>query len=157
MSKGSWKRENTIIKPLMLKGTVVKGFQRGSKELGIPTANLSLEELGDTFPDSETGIYAGWAQVDGKDVHKMVMSVGWNPFYKNTKKTCEPHIMHKFTSDFYGKELRLVVTCYIRPEANFDSLDALIKAIQDDIDFTDKVMDETPHKEHKASSFFKKD
>ena len=107
----------------------------------------------------------------------MVMSVGWyvhylflffrskiikkrerrNPFYKNTKKTCEPHIMHKFTSDFYGKELRLVVTCYIRPEANFDSLDALIKAIQDDIDFTDKVMDETPHKEHKASSFFKKD
>ena len=37
MSKGSWKRENTIIKPLMLKGTVVKGFQRGSKELGIPT------------------------------------------------------------------------------------------------------------------------
>ena len=40
-------------------------------------ANLSLEELGESFPDSETGIYAGWAQVDGKDIHKMVMSVGW--------------------------------------------------------------------------------
>ena len=77
-----------------------------------------------------------------------------NPFYKNTKKTCEPHIMHKFESDFYGKELRLVVTCYIRPEANFDSFDALIKAIQDDIDFTDRVMDATPHKEQKNSSFF---
>lgn len=46
------------------------------------------------------------------------------------------------------------MTCYIRPEANFDSLDALIEAIHDDIDFTDKVMDETPHKEQKSSSFF---
>jgi len=37
-SSKEWKRENTILKtPLQLKGTVVKGFQRGSKELGIPT------------------------------------------------------------------------------------------------------------------------
>ena len=35
--------------PWTLKGTVVKGFGRGSKELGIPTANLdsaSLQVLG---------------------------------------------------------------------------------------------------------------
>ena len=36
--KKEWSRENRILKkPLQLKGTVVKGFQRGSKELGIPT------------------------------------------------------------------------------------------------------------------------
>lgn len=31
--------------PWTLKGTVVKGFGRGSKELGIPTANLDSASL----------------------------------------------------------------------------------------------------------------
>ena len=39
--KKEWSRENRILKkPLQLKGTVVKGFQRGSKELGIPQEGL---------------------------------------------------------------------------------------------------------------------
>ena len=35
-----------------------------------------------------------------------VMSVGWNPFFKNESKTCEPWLLHKFDKDFYDKELR---------------------------------------------------
>ena len=35
----------------------------------------------------ETGIYYGFASVDGGPVYKMVMSIGWNPFYKNVKKS----------------------------------------------------------------------
>ena len=35
----------------------------------------------------ECGIYFGWASVDDGPVYKMVASVGWNPFYKNEKKT----------------------------------------------------------------------
>lgn len=34
-----------------------------------------------------TGIYYGWACVGNGDVYKMVMSIGWNPYYKNTKKS----------------------------------------------------------------------
>ena len=34
-----------------------------------------------------TGIYYGWAQVDDGHVHKMVMSIGWNPYYDNKKKS----------------------------------------------------------------------
>ncbi|KAF9176680.1 riboflavin kinase, partial [Haplosporangium sp. Z 27] len=41
-------------------------------------------------------------------VHPMVMSLGWNPFYKNEKKSAEVHIMHNFHRDFYGDELRVV-------------------------------------------------
>ena len=37
--------------------------------------------------DFALGVYYGWANVDGGDVHKMVMSVGWNPFYHNTKRS----------------------------------------------------------------------
>jgi riboflavin kinase len=32
--------------PMELTGKVVHGFQRGSKELGVPTANLSMDDLG---------------------------------------------------------------------------------------------------------------
>ena len=35
-----------------------------------------------------------------------VMSVGWNPFFKNESKTCEPWLLHDFDTDFYDKELR---------------------------------------------------
>ena len=42
----------------------------------------------DSLPkEFECGIYFGWASVEDGPLHKMVMSVGWNPFYNNTKKT----------------------------------------------------------------------
>lgn len=42
----------------------------------------------DNLPgDITTGIYYGWASVGYRDVHKMVMSIGWNPYYKNIKKS----------------------------------------------------------------------
>lgn len=93
-----------------------------------------------------TGIYYGWAQVVVKNkpqdstatsaasstsslatscpatVYPMVMSLGWNPFYKNEKKSAEVHIMHNFHRDFYGDELRVVVLGYIRPELDYTTL-----------------------------------
>lgn len=44
----------------------------------------------------------------------MVMSIGWNPFFKNKERTAEPWILHEFEEPFYGQELRLVVCGYIR-------------------------------------------
>ncbi|ENN72753.1 riboflavin kinase [Dendroctonus ponderosae] len=119
--------------PHFTKGEVVKGFGRGSKDLGIPTANFP-QDVVNNLPDGlDTGVYYGFGQVDGGQVHGMVMSIGWNPFYKNSKKSMETHLMHKFESDFYGKELRVVILGYLRPEQNFPGLDALIAAIDDDI------------------------
>lgn len=49
----------------------------GSKELGIPTANLDDGSLRDSMAEAVTGIYAGWASVgDSPIVYKMCMSVG---------------------------------------------------------------------------------
>ena len=55
----------------------------------------------------------------------MVLSMGWNPFYGNTKKSFETHIIHNFEKDFYGSELIVVMLGYLRPEKNYDSLEAL--------------------------------
>jgi len=94
---------------------------------------------------TQTGVYFGYAQVSrDKDqagsisdedtrVLPMVMSLGWNPFYKNEQLTAEIHIMHDFKSDFYGHHMKVIVLGYIRPELDYVSREALI----DDID-TDK-------------------
>ncbi len=106
--------------PLRLSGPIVKGFGRGSSELGIPTANIPIAGLSvGGNEDVESGVYYGWAGVDvdedgnrcgngdgeteGKregqgeakakgNVWPMVMSIGWNPYYKNTKRSvvCPP-------------------------------------------------------------------
>ncbi|ORY96524.1 hypothetical protein BCR43DRAFT_491846 [Syncephalastrum racemosum] len=122
--------------PLPVAGTVVKGFGRGSKELGIPTANLSDEGLEALCSEFETGVYYGWAQIgkENSTVYPMVMSLGWNPYYKNEKRSAEVHIIHDFAEDFYGIDIRVIVLGYIRPEQNYPSLDALITDIRTDVE-----------------------
>jgi len=99
--------------------------------LGCPTANIDEKDLGNALDSMETGVYLGWAKLQG-EVYKMVTSIGWNPYFKNDKKTVEPHILHKFKSDFYDQPISIVVSAYIRPELDFDSLEALVDAIEND-------------------------
>lgn len=84
--------------PIPLSGPIVRGFGRGSKELGIPTANIPLAGLSvGGHQDVESGVYYGWAGVDVDDsgqrtkgtggVWPMVMSIGFNPFYQNTVRS----------------------------------------------------------------------
>lgn len=116
---------------LLLQAPVVEGFQRGSKELGIPTANLDMNVLGDAGSYLETGIYFGWAKLKGKHF-ECVVSVGWNPFYKNEKKTIEAHLLEKM-DDFYGEQLDVLLCGYLRQECNFNGLEELISCINNDI------------------------
>ncbi|XP_014396715.1 PREDICTED: riboflavin kinase [Myotis brandtii] len=123
-------------------------------QLGIPTANFP-EQVVDNLPaDVSTGIYYGWASVGTGEVHKMVVSIGWNPYYKNTKKSMETHIMHTFKEDFYGEILNVAIAGYLRPEKNFDSLESLISAIQGDIEEAKKRLDLPEHLKLKEDNFF---
>jgi riboflavin kinase len=107
--------------PYYASGEVVEGFGRGSKRLGIPTANFS-DEVVDKLPENaQQGVYWGWASVENGPVHRMVMSIGKNLFYNNEKKTMETHIMHKYDDDFYGSNLKIIVLGFLRPMWNFTS------------------------------------
>jgi riboflavin kinase len=119
--------------PFRIKGRVVRGFGRGSRELGIPTANVEPGAVAEALAEAVTGIYAGWASVGATpEVVPMVMSIGFNPFYGNDEKTAEPWLLAKYDEPFYGAEIRLVVCGYIRPEAGFPSLEALVERIHQD-------------------------
>lgn len=67
-------------------------------------------------------------------VYPMVMSIGWNPFYKNTVRSVEVHIMHDFEIDFYGSHMNLSITGFIRPELDYVDKESLINDIKMDID-----------------------
>ena len=151
--------------PIRIISKVVKGFGRGSKDLGIPTANLSssTEDLHCkiSFDELPTGIYYGFARLDRTEhdhetdgvVYKTAISIGYNPCYKNTHKTIEPHLIapgdhpSRNTSacgetqfdDLYGETMRVSIVGYLRPELPFEGLDKLIEAIKDDIVKTEEI------------------
>lgn len=140
--------------PYFTKGLVVKGFGRGSKQLGIPTANYPMDVVDKLPPEIEPGVYFGYAAVDAGPVHKMVMSVGWNPFYKNEKKSMETYLIHEFSDDFYEKILKVVILGYLRPEKNFSSVEELIIAIKTDIRNAEKTLEEPGFAAFKTHDFF---
>ncbi|GAV77899.1 LOW QUALITY PROTEIN: Flavokinase domain-containing protein/HAD_2 domain-containing protein, partial [Cephalotus follicularis] len=116
-----WVEGTLPIEPWYMGGPVIKGFGRGLKVLGIPTANLSTEGYTALLSEHLSG-------VDYQlEVFKMVMTIGcWNPYFNNTGKTVEPWLLHEFGDDFYAAELRLVIVGYIEAEANFPSFESLI-------------------------------
>lgn len=117
-------------------------------------ANFSLEAV-KSLPESlETGVYYGWANVSNGDVHKMVLSIGWNPFYGNKEKSVETHILHDYNCDLYGKTLKICIVGYLRPEKNFDSLNDLIDTIKSDIDKAKGLLDTAENKKLKDATFF---
>ncbi|XP_067140871.1 riboflavin kinase [Centruroides vittatus] len=140
--------------PFFASGIVVKGFGRGSKELGIPTANFPSEVVDHLPKDIECGIYYGWARVNNGPVYKMVMSIGWNPFYHNIKKSMETHIINQFPEDFYGSILRVAILGYLRPERDFSSLEELKSAITDDIREAERLLDQPHYLTYRDHSFF---
>ncbi|KAF2671535.1 riboflavin kinase [Microthyrium microscopicum] len=148
--------------PVKVNGPIVKGFGRGSKELGIPTANIPLSglEIGG-HEDLDSGIYYGWAGLNLDDtnnkgtIYPMVMSIGWNPFYGNKVRSLEVHIMHKFGRDFYGHHLNLIILGFIRPEYDYVSKESLIEDIETDIQVTARSLERTAYVKWKNDEYLK--
>ncbi|KAJ6709305.1 RIBOFLAVIN KINASE/FMN ADENYLYLTRANSFERASE [Salix koriyanagi] len=150
-----WMEGALPIEPWHIGGPVVKGFGRGSKVLGIPTANLSTKGYSALLSEHPSGVYFGWAGLSSQGLYKMVMSIGWNPYFNNTEKTIEPWLLHEFDGDFYGEELRLVIVGYIRPEANFSSLESLIAKIHEDRRIAERALDIPMYSQYRDDPYLK--
>lgn len=130
---GHWLNTKPFETPVKLEGKVVTGFKRGSKELGIPTANIEMtEENVKKTKELIPGVYIGKARFNGQ-TYLTAASIGWNPVYDNNFKTIEAFILETFDSDFYDQPLAVEFHSFARAEALFDSYDDLIWAIQCDI------------------------
>ena len=85
----------------------------------------------------------------------MVLSIGYNPYYNNTVRSIEVHVMHEFTKDFYNALMTLDILGFIRPEENYTSLDALIKDIKFDIEVARNSLKREAYTEYKTDPYLK--
>jgi riboflavin kinase len=76
-----------------------------------------------------------------RTVYPTVLSIGFNPFYANTHRSIEIHILHQFAQDFYGANLSLIILGYIRPEYDYVSKEALVEDIREDIRVAKRSLD----------------
>ena len=116
--------------PHIVSGVVVPGKQLG-RTLGIPTANIRLEE-GLVVP--KFGVYACRVTIDGK-TYSAVTNVGTRPTVSGVGVTVEPWILD-FDGNLYGQEITLEFHRFLRPETKFDGLEALKTQINRDAETT---------------------
>ena len=112
-----------------IEGVVEQGDRRG-RELGYPTANMSL----DGVLTPAYGIYAVFVEVlDGPHagLHRGVASLGLRPTFNKTTPNFEAHLFD-FEGDLYGATVSVGLAAYLRPEIKFDDLAALIAQMDAD-------------------------
>src|SRR5437868_12066798 len=111
--------------PWFVTGSVIHGEERG-RDLGFPTANIRL----DKNCGLKHGIYAvragrGAERFDG------VASFGRRPTFDNGAPLLEVFLFD-FKGDLYGTALDVAFIAFIRDDLEFDSIDALIRQMDDD-------------------------
>ena len=112
-----------------IEGDVIRGDQRG-RELGFPTANMSIAEL----HPPKFGVYAVTLDVmTGPYIgtYNGAASIGTRPMFGENLPNCETYIFD-FKGDLYGETLSVALAEYLRPELKFDSLEALIEQMDAD-------------------------
>lgn len=106
-------------------GEIVHGDKRG-RLLGYPTANMIL----DPAHGLRHGIYAVRMQVDGQ-VLNGVASFGRRPTFDDGAPRLETFLFD-FSGDLYGRMARVELVAFLRGEAKFASVEALIEQMDRD-------------------------
>ncbi|MEM1363112.1 MAG: bifunctional riboflavin kinase/FAD synthetase [Pseudomonadota bacterium] len=112
-----------------IEGPVLHGEKRG-RELGYPTANMSLDGL--HLP--RFGVYAVTVEVLSgaqKGQYDGVASLGVRPMFGENKPNLETYLFD-FSGDLYGKHLSVGLVEYLRPEQRFDTMSALVDQMDQD-------------------------
>jgi riboflavin kinase/FMN adenylyltransferase len=115
-----------LSRPFAIEGVVENGDRRG-RELGYPTANLSLGR----YQRPAYGIYAVRVGLDDGSEHCGVASIGVRPTFGPAKELLEAYIFD-WSGELYGRTIEVALVDFIRPEVKFDSADALVERMRDD-------------------------
>lgn len=117
-------------RPFELRGTVVRGDQRG-RLLGFPTANVPVSSALAIPADA---VYAGWyVRPDGVE-HPAAINLGRRPtFYEHAEASLlEAHLLD-FQGDLYDEIARVRFVELLRSEMRFDSVEALVAQLDHDV------------------------
>ncbi|WP_062949194.1 bifunctional riboflavin kinase/FAD synthetase [Brachybacterium sp. sponge] len=126
------------------------GFRRG-RELGFPTANLGPQPQGLIPAD---GVYAGYATVTAQEPSHAgdeplagapaTISIGTNPTFEADgapRRTVEAYVLGDHDLHLYGDTVRLEFVEFQRPTLKFDSIDALVEQMAEDVEVTRRTLE----------------
>lgn len=118
-----------MTRPFAIRGVVQHGDKLG-RTIGFPTANLPLGK----YLRPRYGIYAvtGRVLATGQEL-RGAANVGIRPTFDPPKELLEPYFFD-FDGDLYDQEIEVRFHHFLRPEAKFDSLDALTEQMRRDCD-----------------------
>jgi riboflavin kinase/FMN adenylyltransferase len=117
-----------LTRPFTVRNVVQHGDKNG-RLLGFPTANLDMGQ----YLRPRYGIYAVTGRLPDGRMLKGAANLGIRPSFDPPKELLEPHFFD-FAEDLYGQEIDVAFHAFIRPEAKFDSMDALMAQIAADCD-----------------------
>ena len=125
-------------RPYSLRGLVVRGDQRG-RTLGFPTANLEVRgggEGGKLIPPP--GIYAVRGTVRS-GTFDGALHIGPRPTFRGSPPTIEVHLLG-FAEDIYGEEVRMDFVKYLREVRPFNTSEALVQQMKEDVEQAREVL-----------------
>jgi riboflavin kinase/FMN adenylyltransferase len=108
-----------------VEGVVQRGDARG-RALGFPTANLAL----DPTTTLKHGVYAVRVHLGGA-TYDAVASFGRRPQFDNGAPLLEAFLFG-YSGDLYGRSITVEFVDYIRAEAKFPSVEALVAEMERD-------------------------
>ncbi|MFN3423579.1 MAG: bifunctional riboflavin kinase/FAD synthetase [Novosphingobium meiothermophilum] len=117
-----------LTRPFAMRGTVQHGDKLG-RTINFPTANLDIG----MYLRPRYGIYAVTGRLPDGSVLKGAANLGIRPTFDPPKELLEPHFFD-FAGDLYGQEIEVAFHHFLRPEARFDGLDALVAQMERDCD-----------------------
>ena len=128
-----------LTRPFAIRGIVEHGDKRG-RTIGYPTANLAI----DTYLRPAYGIYAvtGRILATGQSL-KGAANIGIRPQFEPPKELLEPYFFD-FSGDLYGQEIEVAFHHYLRGEAKFDSLEALMAQMEKDCEEARRLLSALP-------------
>lgn len=121
--------ERLLGRPFSLTGEVVHGRKLAGGILNMPTANV-------LWPEHKVlpafGVYLTLVSFENH-VFKAITNVGTKPTIDGTEVLAESYL-YDFSGDLYGKHIKIAFMQFLRPEVRFESLDALKKQMQSDME-----------------------
>ena len=115
-----------LTRPFAVEAMVEHGDGRG-RGFGYPTANVSLG----CYQRPAHGIYAVRVRLDDSTEHAGVASFGVRPTFEEREEFLEAYIFD-WDGDLYDRTIEIDLIAWMRPEAKFDRVDALIEQIGKD-------------------------
>lgn len=131
LAEGNITRANELLgRPFSVCGRVEHG-QKLARKLGFPTANIALSA---NAAVPKRGVYAVQTCIRG-ELHHGIANIGLRPTIDEKIKInrLEAHFTSWKNGEFYGDILDVELLRFIRPETKFESIDALKKQIEIDL------------------------